>query len=111
MAQLGVRSLDLGQMTAELYELWLYKSITAGLWIIQGFAAGYGVINEDSAFRTAIQTGAHLVGFGTSVLDWGTPAQTEKVAERGRDIIMHAYNKDRRWFDESELECLFSSVQ
>ncbi|KXJ94489.1 kinase-like domain-containing protein [Microdochium bolleyi] len=111
MAQLGVRSLDLGQMVAELYELWLYKSITAGLWIIEGFTAGYGIVAEQSAFRTAIQTGAHLVCFGTSVPGWGTREQNEMVAERGRDLIMRASEKDRRWFDQSELACLFSRVQ
>ncbi|KAH7037921.1 kinase-like domain-containing protein [Microdochium trichocladiopsis] len=111
MAQLGKRNLDLGQMIAELYELWLYKSITAGLWIIEGFTAGYGVGTAEFAFRTAIQTGAHLVCFGTSVPGWGTPEQNEMVAEKGRDLIMHALDKDRGWFEKSELASLFGKVQ
>lgn len=108
MSQLGTCSLDLGQMVAELYELWLYKSISAGLWIIEGFMAGYGTVSEESAFRTAMQVGAHLVCFGTSVPGWGTAEQNEMVAAKGRDLIMYAWGKDRKWFDDSDLSCLFA---
>ncbi|KAI0540880.1 kinase-like domain-containing protein [Xylaria digitata] len=107
MSQIGVPNLDFGQMVAELYELKLYKSITAGLWMVQGFAEGYGQVSDDFAFRTAIQVGAHLVSFGTSVQGWGTPEQVEMVARTGRDIIVHAWQKDRGWFERGDLACLF----
>ncbi|KAI1500510.1 kinase-like domain-containing protein [Biscogniauxia marginata] len=106
MAQVGVPGLDLGQMIAELYELKLYKNITAGLWMVQGFVEGYGP-SEDLAFRTAIQIGAHLVCFGTSVQGWGTPEQVEMVARTGKEIIVHAWRKDREWFETGDLKCLF----
>ncbi|KAK2604836.1 hypothetical protein N8I77_007734 [Diaporthe amygdali] len=54
MCQLGVRPLDLGQMIAELYELFLYKDVEAALWLIEGFATGYGFVDADFAFRVAI---------------------------------------------------------
>ncbi|KAI2471420.1 kinase-like domain-containing protein [Annulohypoxylon bovei var. microspora] len=108
MAQLGKLNLDLGQMIAELYELKLYKDIVAGLWIIQGFVGGYGAVSEDFAFRTAIQAGAHLISFGTSVRGWGTQEQVENCARVGKEIIVHAWKKDRRWFEEGDLACLFS---
>ncbi|KAI0911964.1 kinase-like domain-containing protein [Ustulina deusta] len=111
MAQIGMPSLDVGQMVAELYEMKLYKDITAGLWMMQGFAAGYGEVSDDFAFRTAIQVGAHLVSFGTSVQGWGTPEQVEMVARTGRDIIVHAWHKDREWFQGGDLACLFQSAQ
>ncbi|KAI0881882.1 kinase-like domain-containing protein [Annulohypoxylon maeteangense] len=107
MAQLGKLNLDLGQMIAELYELKLYKGIAAGLWMVQGFVNGYGAVSEDFAFRTAIQAGAHLVNFGTSVQGWGTQEQVENCARIGRDIVVHAWKKDRRWFEEGDLACLF----
>lgn len=108
MAQLGVRSLDVGQMLAELYELWLYRRITAGLWIMQGFSEGYGPVNEDFVFRTAIQMGAHLVCFGTSVPGWGTPAQVEDTARTGRALIVKAWERNRAWFEQGELAFLFA---
>ncbi|KAK7935393.1 kinase-like domain-containing protein [Apiospora marii] len=111
MAQLGVPSLDLGQMLAEMYELWLYRRVRAGLWMMEGFAAGYGAVTEASALRTAVQLGAHLVCFGTSVPGWGAPGQVQEVAQAGRDIICHAWRKDRIWFESGELVCLFSTVK
>ncbi|KAI1457119.1 kinase-like domain-containing protein [Annulohypoxylon moriforme] len=111
MAHIGKPNLDLGQMIAELYELKLYKDIMAGLWMVQGFVSSYGAVSEDFAFRTAIQIGAHLISFGTAVQGWGTQEQVENCACVGRDIIVHAWKKDRRWFEEGDLACLFDSTR
>ncbi|KAK7953591.1 hypothetical protein PG996_014483 [Apiospora saccharicola] len=111
MAQLGVPSLDLGQMLAEMYELWLYKRVRAGLWMMEGLIEGYGAVTETSALRAAVQLGAHLVCFGTSVPGWGTPEQVQEIARTGRDIICRAWRKDRAWFESGELACLFSIVK
>ncbi|KAI1384638.1 kinase-like domain-containing protein [Hypoxylon trugodes] len=111
MAQIGKRNLDVGQMIGELYQLKLYKDISAGLWMVQGFVDGYGAVSEEFAFRTAIQFGAHLVSFGTVVSGWGTPTQVENCARVGRDIIVYAWKKDRRWFEENDLGCLFGEVR
>ncbi|KAI0013970.1 kinase-like domain-containing protein [Xylariaceae sp. FL0662B] len=109
-AQLGVPSADIGQMIAELYELMLYKKINAGVWMVQGFTSGYGEFREDFAFRTAIQVGAHLICFG-SVAGWGTPKEVEDVARIGKEIIMHARQKDRAWFEGGDLACLFRKFE
>ncbi|KAI0901885.1 kinase-like domain-containing protein [Annulohypoxylon nitens] len=111
MAQLGKLNLDLGQMIAELYELKLYKDIAAGLRIIQGFVNGYGAVSEAFAFRTAIQAGAHLISFGTSVEGWGTQEQVENCARVGKEVIVHAWKKDRQWFEEGDLACLFNATR
>ncbi|KAK6850148.1 phosphotransferase enzyme family [Apiospora arundinis] len=112
MAQLGLPNLDLAQMLAEMYELWLYRRIRGGLWMMEGFVEGYGAVTEAFALRTAIQLGAHLVCFGTSVPGWGTPEQVQEVARTGRDIICHAWRKNRDWFEEEgELSGLFSTVK
>ncbi|KAM5354653.1 hypothetical protein ACJ41O_001300 [Fusarium nematophilum] len=106
--QLGLPSVDLGQMMAEMYALWLYKSITAGRWMMEGLIDAYGHVSQEFAFRTALQTGAHLLCITTTFPGWGTPEQVEEVARVGRDIILHAWKKDRSWFEKGDLACLFS---
>ncbi|KAI1476464.1 kinase-like domain-containing protein [Daldinia eschscholtzii] len=110
MSQIGKPSLDVGQMLAEMYELKLYKDKPAGLFMAQGFIEGYGPVSEDCAFRTAIQVGAHLVSFGMSVQGWGSVEQVEECGRLGKDIITHAWEKDRRWFEESDFAFLFSTT-
>ncbi|KAH7110681.1 kinase-like domain-containing protein [Dactylonectria macrodidyma] len=105
-AQLGVESLDHGEMIGELYALWLYKRIDAGLWTVRGYTEGLGSQSETFAWRVALQVGVHLLSFGTVAPGWGTPAQAENVARHGRDVIVNAWHKNREWFDASDLACL-----
>ena len=94
-------------MIAELYELTLFKNIQAGLWLIEGLTTGYGFLDDDFAYRTAMHVGTHLVCFGSRVPGWGTLEQVEEVVEVGRDLIIKAWEKDHLWFEESALSCLF----
>ncbi|KAK3692467.1 kinase-like domain-containing protein [Podospora appendiculata] len=107
MCQLGVRPLDLGQMIAELYELFLFKGIDEGRWLIEGFASGYGYVDDDFAFRTAIHVGTHLVCWGSRVPGWGSESQVQDVVRRGMELIQRAWAKDRAWFEAGDLACLF----
>ncbi|EXF82231.1 phosphotransferase [Colletotrichum fioriniae PJ7] len=108
MCQLAVKPLDLGQMIAELYELKLYKDMEAGIWLIQGFVSGYGVMDDDFAFRTLLHVAVHLIGFGTTVQGWGTQDQAKAVASEGREILKNAWAKDRGFFEKHPLGCIFS---
>lgn len=107
MAQVGYRALDLGQMIAELYETKLFRDVDPGLWMIKGFLEGYGSISEQTAFRTAIHVGVHLVCWGSRVAGWGTPEQVEEVVRVGRELIVRAWNHDKVWFKAQPLACLF----
>ena len=110
LTQCGPRALDLGQMIAELYELKLFKGIDAGLWIIQAFVEEYrsrSTLSVDVAFRTAIHVGVHLVAWGSTVPGWGSAEQIEDVVRVGRDLVVKGWEKDRKWFEESDLRCLF----
>ncbi|OQD81660.1 hypothetical protein PENANT_c026G06102 [Penicillium antarcticum] len=103
----GRRALDLAQMIAELYETKLFKNVDAGVWVIEGFLDGYGSLSDDTAFRTAIHVGVHLVCWGSRVPGWGTPEQVEEVVKVGRNLIVHGWKKDRAWFEGGSLGCLF----
>ncbi|OTB08428.1 hypothetical protein M426DRAFT_52103 [Hypoxylon sp. CI-4A] len=111
LSQVGINNLDLGQMIAELYMLKLYKSIWGGLWMVQGFVDGYGTVSRDFAYRTAIQVGVHLISFGTVVPGWGDPKQVENCARVGKEIIVNAWKRNRRWYEKSDLACLFSKAE
>ena len=98
---------DLGQLVGELYTLWFCKDVEAGLWIIEGVASAFEGLTEEFAFRVAIHAGAHLICMTASRPEWGDPEKLADVAREGRDIIVHAWNKERAWFEKSHLACLF----
>jgi hypothetical protein len=111
MAQLGPRSMDFGQMLAEMYAIWLYRKLDAGLWMAQGFAEGLEMRDEKVVFRTAAQIGCHLVSFDSVVPGWGTAEQSRDVARVGRDLIVHSQKRDREWLRNTDLAFLFSHVE
>ncbi|KAK3301603.1 kinase-like domain-containing protein [Chaetomium strumarium] len=111
MCQLGVAPVDLGQMIAELYELSLFKGTDEGKWLIEGFAAGYGHVDDQFAFRTALHVGTHLVAWGSRVPGWGSEMQVQQVVGLGKEVILHAWHQDRAWFEAGDLACLFASTQ
>ncbi|KAK4639741.1 hypothetical protein QC761_711030 [Podospora bellae-mahoneyi] len=108
MCQLNVYPLDLGQMMAELYELFLFKGIEEGKWILEGFVSGYANIDDKFAYRIAIQLGTHLIVWGSRAQGWGTEEQVAEVMAKGKEIIVKAWHEDRTWFEAGDLACLFS---
>lgn len=103
--------MDHGEMLGELYALWLYRKIDAGLWMVQGYVDGLGEQTETSAWRTALQVGCHLLSFGTAAPGWGTPDQVKEVARVGRDILVNSWKRNREWFEKSEVACLMARAK
>ena len=110
MAQLGVRAEDLGQFIAELWQLKLYKDIDAALWIISGFAEGYGKTDANFTYRVLIHVGAHLICFGSITPGWGTQEQSMDIVKEGRDVLIYAWRKDAKAFEGHDLQCLFKEA-
>lgn len=107
MCHLSHPSVDFGEMIAEMYALWLYKSIDGGLWMMDGFIDGYGEVDEEFAFMTAVHVGTHLVCVTTGDPAWGAE-NYERVVATGRDIIVHAWKRHSKWFEKGNLACLFN---
>jgi hypothetical protein len=112
LSQLGVRACDIAEVLADLYSLWLYQKIEAGLWIMQGFVETYGDANADSVYRTVIQVGARMMCQSLELPDWGDDESVKKeVVKLSGELIERAWQKDRTWFESGELAFLFSGVK
>ena len=107
LSQIGSIAFDLGQMFAELFELKHFKDIDAGVWLIESFMEGYGKLDEDLSFKTAIHVGAHLICWGSTVQGWGTREQVEAVVEIGKGYVVNGWKQNRDFFDVTPLRCLF----
>jgi hypothetical protein len=82
-------------MLGEMYVLWKYKHIDAGLWMLRGYAEGLGPQTEDAAWRLALQVGVCLLSFGTLASGWGTTTEeVEDMARLARDVIVKAWTRD-----------------
>lgn len=110
MAQLGPSAIDHGEMIGEMYALWFYRKIDAGLWMIQGYADGLGKQTEDQTWRTILQIGVHLLAFGTIAPNWGNPEQVKDLAMVGKDIVVNSWKKDRSWVEGTEFVCFFANA-
>jgi hypothetical protein len=108
MAHLGVPSIDVGQMVAEMYLLWFCHQHEAGRWMMLGFCRGYGTVSEDHALRTAIHIGVHLLAMGTIDKTLRSAEQIEKVARLGREMVLNGYHKRQGRIEESDFSCLFN---
>jgi thiamine kinase-like enzyme len=81
-AHYGRRAYDLGQMIGDLYERKHFKGADRTLQAINGFIDGYGLIDDDLAFRTAIHAGIHMIGWDTRRnSNSPLPASLEQVEE------------------------------
>jgi hypothetical protein len=82
--------------------------------LIRGFAAGYGALDEDEAFRVAIHIGQHLVCWfirRNPTAPFGCPAEmVHEVVRTGTEFMVRGWGRERAWFESSELACLFEST-
>jgi hypothetical protein len=112
LAQVGPRVYDLGQMVGDLYERQHFNHVDGALWVLEGFADGYGQLSNEMAFRTAIHAGVHLIGWYNrrppdGALDAPLDRATEAMA-LGRDFVLKGWERDREWFRVSVLAPLFA---
>jgi hypothetical protein len=112
LVQFGRREYDLGQMIGDLYERKHFSGAECALRIVEGFIAGYGGMSDDMAFRVAIHVGVHLICWyirRDPNEPFNEPAKVIEGAVRiGTDFVVKGWEKDRTWFEVSELACLFN---
>ena len=92
-------------MIGDLLERYHYSDNNAAMAALQGFIVGYGPVDDDLAFRTAIYTGVHLICWKTR----GSPVSTREEAgmKIGVDLILRGWEKDSTWFRGGMLSSLF----
>ena len=112
--QYGHRAYDLGQMIGDLLEARHFKNSTCATWAMEGFMKGYGPIDDDLAFRTAIHAGAHLIAWSSRRGADGSFSasidQATTLMQMAVDFIVKGRRREKRWFLNSPISCLFSSM-
>jgi hypothetical protein len=107
----GRKDYDLGQMSFDLYERKHFLDAESALWIIQGFVAGYGALSDHMAFRVAIHAGVHLICWyirrDPTAPFTEPPKKIQDAIRIGTDFVVKGWERDRAWFEGSELACLF----
>ena len=109
--QFGHRAYDFGELIGDLYERVIFNDAQSPHHLIDGLIRGYGPINSDMAFRTAIHAGVQVLGWyirrhpDSPVT--GTPAQIDEAIKFGTDCIVKGLQKDEVWFKGSILAKLF----
>lgn len=129
LAQISSPAYDLGQMLAELFCLYHFRALPAGLWLMEAFVRGYrdrpssevdgtidveiasavkvSGIDRELAFKTAIHAGVHLICWGSRVGGWGTREQVEGVVNVGREWVVEGYEGNLGAFLGGPLGVLF----
>lgn len=68
---------------------------------------GYGETDEELAFKTAVHVGVHLICWGSRVQGWGSEEQIQRIVEVGKDFVVEGWEKNKAFFTEGPLKCLF----
>lgn len=114
-AQYGHRSCDLGQLIGDLYERKVYSNLDTAICmsVMEGVIHGYGSLDNDMAFRTAIYVGVHLISWYNRRPRKGPRVASPEVIVAGltigRDFIVKGWEKDRTFFQGTLLSSLFPS--
>ncbi|KAH8688787.1 kinase-like domain-containing protein [Talaromyces proteolyticus] len=114
LSQFGRKEYDVGQMIGDLYERKHFLDVDSAIWAMQGFVAGYGPLDHAMAFRAAIHAGVHLICWyirrNPTAPFLEDPKLIHGAIRTGTDFIVKAWEKDRVWFENSPLACLFAST-
>ncbi|KAI1133268.1 kinase-like domain-containing protein [Nemania abortiva] len=111
-AQFGHRAVDVGGMLADLYERNHFKDVAASIFVMNGFMDGYGPFSDEFAYRVAIHAGVHLICWyyrrdRNSPLPYPLPKVLAALT-LGRDLILKAWAKDKKWLQTTVLGPLFA---
>ncbi|KAF5636176.1 carboxypeptidase [Fusarium sp. NRRL 52700] len=115
MCQIGHRAYDLGHMIGDLYEAYHFHNSDVALTMIRGFIDGYGEVDDDMAFRTAIHAGVQFLGWYNRRIPSdpakGTTEQISSAAKISTNFIVYGWNREKQWFRRTPLAPLFHSHQ
>jgi hypothetical protein len=96
----------------DLWERKIFNDLDIVMPVVQGVMEGYGEVSDDMAFRAAMHAGVQLVGWYNRRPRSGALMAPPEVIIAGltigRDIILKAWEKDRKFFESGPLASLFS---
>jgi hypothetical protein len=99
-------------MLGDLYERKVYNNVDNGMPVMAGVIEGYGKLSDEMAFRVAMHVGVHLINWHSRRPQQGpwvaSPESILSGLSLGRDFILKAWVKDRRYFKGTPLANLFT---
>jgi hypothetical protein len=95
-------------MFAGLYLLDHSQATTAGCAMIAAFAAEYGALTDEVAFRVTSEFGARLLSVPSHEPGDSSDSQAREILELGRDMVVHAEGRDKAWFRGGILDAIFT---
>ncbi|KAG5804865.1 hypothetical protein H9Q74_003443 [Fusarium xylarioides] len=104
--------LELLDLTSgDLYEAYHFHDSGVALSMIRGFIDGYGKVDDEMAFRTAVHTGVQLLGWynrrAPSDAVKGTEEQISSAAKISTNLIINGWEREKQWFQGTSLAHLF----
>lgn len=91
-----------------MYERHLYRGCVESLGVIEALIEGYGPVDEEMAFRTAIYVGMHVINWYRRVKDKSLPLNIlHHGLCMGRDFLLEVKAGNKEYFLNTPLAGLF----
>lgn len=105
VCQLGSNTVDLAFMISGLYAHHRFEDGPTAGFILQGFTTGYGPLNDDLVFETAVLVGIYLVIWDRLGLQYGEHSQGSRDLHKfAGELITRGSRHDRPWVANSFLK-------
>ncbi|RAH55273.1 hypothetical protein BO85DRAFT_499076 [Aspergillus piperis CBS 112811] len=108
--QFGSYMQDIARFIADIYVLSHFNGNEFSVQLMDGIMKGYRRLNEEELFQLAAYIGILLLNWEFVIVDDGPGGDELKmtIAAFAANVFLKACEKDREWFTNGDLRCLFN---
>ncbi|BCS16305.1 hypothetical protein ALUC_80512S [Aspergillus luchuensis] len=108
--QFGSYLQDIARFIADVYVLSHFNGNDFSVQLMNGIMKGYRRLNGEEIFQLAAYTGILLLNWEFVIVDDGPGGNELKmtIAAFAANVFLKACGKDREWFKNGDLRCLFN---